>query len=167
VCEHPACVRADGCGSCNASTTARARHNTCNPTAFALIPTRITDVPSGMWSRLSAALVNHGEHLALANQYSFVSLLKRQTTMLSLTAPSGLMVATKVARLVTGRASTLASDAFRSAVILKRAAIQQNKHRRIGNESPSQQVQRYAVILRSAVPTVARRYVQVYSNSTH
>ena len=106
------------------------------------------------------------EHLALANQYSFVSLLKRQTTML-FTAPSGLMVASKVARLVTGRASTLASDAFRSAVILKRAAIQQNKHRRIGNESPSQQVQRYAVILRSAVPTVARRYVQVYSNPTH
>ena len=28
----------------------------------------MTDVPSGMWSRLSAALVTHGDHLALANQ---------------------------------------------------------------------------------------------------
>ncbi len=85
--------------------------------------------------------------------------------MLSFTAPSGLMVASKVARLVTGRASTLASHTFRSAVILKRTAIQDNKHRHIGIESPSQQVQRYAVILGSTAPTAARRHVHVLESN--
>jgi hypothetical protein len=162
VCEHRACVRADGCGLCIDNSTCTTQHLQ-TPRAFARIPTRMADVSSGTWSRLFAALVHPREHLALANQYSFVSLLKRQTTMLSLTAPSGLMVTSKVARLVTGRASTRASDAFRSAVILTRKAIQHNKPRRFENESPSQQVQRYAGTLRSTVPTAARRYVHVYS----
>ncbi len=65
------------------------------------------------------AVVTQGLHVALANQYSFVSLLTRQTIMLFLTGPSGLMVASKPSRLVTGRASRLASDVCRSAATLK------------------------------------------------
>ncbi len=72
-----------------------------------------------MSSRLSAAVVIQGLHVALANQYSFVSLLTRQTMMLFLTGRFGSMVASKLSRLVTGRASRLASDVCRSAAILK------------------------------------------------
>ena len=72
-----------------------------------------------MSSRLSSAVVTQGLHVALANQYSFVSLLTRQRMMLFLTGRFGLMVASKLSRLVTGRASRLASDVCRSAAFLK------------------------------------------------
>ena len=69
------------------------------------------------------AVVTQGLHVALANQYSFVSLLTRQTMTLFLIERSGLMVASKLSRLVTGRASRLASDVCRSAATLGGAVV--------------------------------------------
>ena len=65
VCEHRACVRADGCGLCIDNSTCTTQHLQ-TPRAFARIPTRMADVSSGTWSRLFAALVHPREHLALA-----------------------------------------------------------------------------------------------------
>jgi hypothetical protein len=74
----------------------------------------------------SSAVVTQKLHVALASQYSFVSLLTRQTMMLFLTGPSGLMVASKLAG---RRASRLASDVCRFAVILKCKGCSGHKRR--------------------------------------
>ena len=112
------------------------------------------------------AVVTQGLHVALANQYSFVSLLTRQTMMLFLTGSSGLMVASKLSRLVTGRASRLASDVCRSAATLGGAVVTSTSD--ASDELPPLlKVQFYAGILPALGDLIVCRHVHVDSDPTH